>query len=436
MSLIVTLDDWETQPDYPAPLDCEGLGRGMRMLFNPALGALDLVTGRRWAANGNAGFASTDAGSVFTFDGVDDFFEFTGYPEISGNTGTLFLYCPIVGTNDINGCVLIGSQSPNAFAPQVNGNRINIPGPGYNTTGAINWFNTTNSSLVMAFGGTAAAQRAYFNGQDTGMVWSGSAPTAWGAGNKTIDLGRYPGGNPWDFQGTILIAGWTDVVWTENEAAIFHNSRGNAIYEPEDTLVWLPSAGGANNLVGATSAQDNAASDGAVNNLTVNPGFEAGDISWTKETGFAIVNDPANARTGSWVAKRNGGYGVPAALRSVLSACNPGEQYQAAGYIKFAPGSNGYGYMRFISYTAQGAVVDTAAGNMVSANSYGLSVASGVISATAANVRAEFVSSNFSTGTMYADDAALWLVPSSSAPATFNPAWARNSNGILTGAIQ
>lgn len=250
MSLIHLPRRRNPQPQGSVRINYNGLGKGLKMLFIPSLGAIDVVTGRVWSKNGDVTTGGDTRGRVFNFDGTDDYLSFTGYPELTSNTGTLFFWCPTVGGPDGFGCVLIGSSSPSVFAPQVLGTgAISIPGPGA-STGTIPWFNSSNSCIALSYGGTAATMKAYFNGKDSGLTWSGTDPNAWGAGNKTINLGRYPGGNTWDFSGSMLIAGWTDSVWGEAEARKFYLdpfsllvSQNRSIFFP-DSVVAPPPAGG------------------------------------------------------------------------------------------------------------------------------------------------------------------------------------------------
>ena len=82
------------QPLYPARIDYAGLGKGVRILFNPAVGAVDLVTGNMWTPGGNASVATGEKGSNFSFDGVDDYYAYAGYPELTGNIGTFLSGVP------------------------------------------------------------------------------------------------------------------------------------------------------------------------------------------------------------------------------------------------------------------------------------------------------------------------------------------------------
>ena len=66
---------FKAQPQYAAPIDREGLGRGAQFLFNPAVGPIDLVTGRAWALGGNAAVTVSQHGKAFNFDGNGDYLD-------------------------------------------------------------------------------------------------------------------------------------------------------------------------------------------------------------------------------------------------------------------------------------------------------------------------------------------------------------------------
>jgi hypothetical protein len=262
MSVIILPNRSNKQPQYAAPIDLAGLGKGIRILWNPAVGPADLATGRVWSASGNAAIARVQKGQVFTFDGADDYYGYTGYPEITANVGSFFIWCPTVGAPDTYGHALFGASSPVAFAHQINpGMQVHI-GSGPASTGSLpSWFNTRNRSLVLVSGGTAATCRAFLDGKDSGLTWSG-APVAWGPGNKNFNLGRYVGGTSWDFDGTILIAGHTEKVWGDAESRAFHDNPWQ-LFKASPKRRWK-SSGTIRYLTAETPAQANFGGKGAV----------------------------------------------------------------------------------------------------------------------------------------------------------------------------
>lgn len=243
MSVILLPQRFLSQPQYPAEIDHNGLGKGIQLLFNPATGPVDLATGRIWTAGGNASIAVEQKGKVFSFDGVDDYYAYTGYPEITGNIFTFFIWLPRVGPPDNYGHLYLGASSPLAYGYQVDEfSRITI-GTGSIGSGTLpGWFNSTNRSLIIVSDGTAAGTKAYVDGKDTGFTW-GSPPTAWGTGSKNFNIGRYVGGVNWDFDGSILSVGMTSVVWGAAEAKAFHENPWMPFKAPR-RLFPVPSSGG------------------------------------------------------------------------------------------------------------------------------------------------------------------------------------------------
>jgi hypothetical protein len=236
MPLITPRNRLVRQPQHVAPIDYAGLAKGIRILWNPATGPVDLVTGRIWTAGGNAAIVPAQNGKVFSFDGVDDYYAYTGYPELTGNVGTFFMWCPLVGIPDTNGHVLFGASSPVVSAYEIYPDlKVSI---GSNTPSSGNlasWFGTVNRSLVFVSGGTAANTKCYLDGIDSRLTWI-DAPKAWGSGDKNFNLGRYVGGNLRDFGGSILVAGFTDAVWGSAEARAFHENPWQLFRAPARKL--------------------------------------------------------------------------------------------------------------------------------------------------------------------------------------------------------
>lgn len=78
----------------------------------------------------------------------------------------------------------------------------------------------------------------------------------------------------------------------------------------------------------------------------VNANFEAGDTSWAKEGSWGIVNDPANAHSGSWVASRTISNGSSAAIRNIPQGTaaglpvNEGDRVFLSGWVKTSAGAS------------------------------------------------------------------------------------------------
>ena len=150
--------------------------------------------------------------------------EYTGYTELVGNVGTFFVWCPRVGVADTFGHVLLHGRVSVLNWFQITDARKVISFGQESGSAIASWFNTTNRSFVASSGGSAATLKAYFDGIDSGLVWS-TAPTSWDSGNKVFEIGRYDGGSQWDFNGSMLVVGYTTAVWGETEAKAFHQTQ-------------------------------------------------------------------------------------------------------------------------------------------------------------------------------------------------------------------
>ncbi len=319
MSVIILPNRFNKQPQYAAPIDYAGLGKGVRILWNPAVGSVDLATGRAWSKGGNAAIARGQKGHVFTFDGVDDYYGYTGYPELTGNVGSFFIWCPTVGAADTYGHVFFGASSPVVSGHQVTqGLQVQIGSSPPSAGTLSSWFNTRNRSLVLVSGGTAAKCRAFLDGKDSGLTWPG-APVAWGPGNKNFNLGRYVGGPSWDFDGTILIAGHTEKVWGDAESRAFHDNPWQ-LFKISPKKRWN-SGGTIHYLTAETQAQANFGDMGAV----TQDHALVGSASMQNGTGSAgpLIQDQALAV-------------APIAQTSTSSVAGPIEQDQVLAIVSNA----------------------------------------------------------------------------------------------------
>lgn len=262
MSAIILPNRLRSQPQQAAAIDYGGLAKGICILWNPAAGPVDQATGRVWTRNGNAAITHGHSGKVFSFDGTDDYYSYTGYPELNGNVGTFFMWCPVVGTPDTHGHVVFSASSPTAVYNQIYPDlRVTIGGNLPSSGTVPSWFNTRNRSIVFASGGTAATCKVFLDGKETGLTWSGT-PASWGAGNKNFNLGRYSGGTSWDFSGTILVAGFANVVWGEAESRAFHENPWR-LFKGATKKLWLGSSTTIS-LTGTIPAQSNGISSARV----------------------------------------------------------------------------------------------------------------------------------------------------------------------------
>ena len=298
----------KSQPQYNLPIDRGGLGKGIQILFNPALGPVDLATGRVWASGGGTNVAIGDKGKSFAYASAGDYHGYTGYPELTSNVGTFFMWCPIVGAPDTNGHVYFGASSPAVSGHQINQNGSIIIGTGSGgSSGTLSsWFNTANRSLVLVSDGTAAGCKAFVDGVDTGFTWN-FAPTAWGAGSKNFNLGRYVGASGFQFYGSMLCVGNTGAVWRAAEAKAFHDSKGFALYKAPARRLWVV-ANSVVNLAGANSPQANTASTGTISQIHVL--IEANSSQVSAASAAAILQNHVLADAKSAQANSDNGAGI------------------------------------------------------------------------------------------------------------------------------
>ena len=108
---------------------------------------------------------------------------------------------------------------------------------------AVTWFNTTDNSIVMVSAtGLAAGLKTYVRGEDSGHTWSGD-PSTFAAGAKNLYLGRYSSGESHNFQGSILVAGWTSKIWTAIQAKQFHDNPF-VVFRRTAQIYMFPTAAG------------------------------------------------------------------------------------------------------------------------------------------------------------------------------------------------
>lgn len=231
---------FKAQPQYAAPIDREGLGRGAQFLFNPAVGPVDLVTSRAWTPGGDASVVVSQHGKAFNFDGNGDYLEFTGYPEINSSAGTFAAWFPRVGIASGFGHIYF-VESTGAVYHQVQPSGTIYFGGSPSSASIPGWFNTTNRSLVLTSDGTAAGTQCYIDGKDSGLTWA-SPPGAWPAGNKTLRIGNYGGGSAWDTDGSMLSVLQESRPWAAVEAKTFHESQGKALFKALQRRLWYPVA--------------------------------------------------------------------------------------------------------------------------------------------------------------------------------------------------
>ena len=163
------------------------------------------------------------------------------------------------------------------------------------------------------------------------------------------------------------------------------------------------------NAINADKIQANSISTsklviGDMSILNRNSSFEEGDTQWTKDSPWAIVNDPANARTGSFVAQSVGT--AFAALRSsTVVPTNPGEAFTCDGWLKTSASNINDCWVRIVGLNSSGAEVWTSNGNVLvgPTTTYTRSVGTFVVPAGVVGVRVEAVASS-TGGTVWVDN--------------------------------
>lgn len=145
--------------------------------------------------------------------------------------------------------------------------------------------------------------------------------------------------------------------------------------------------------------------------LVNNRGFESGDVKWTKETGWSIVNDPANAKKGNWVAKWEGT--ANAALRNAVHIpVEPGDVIEASLQGKRSVGAASGVKVRISWLNSAEVEILVSPGNIVSGASYARSRVVATAPALAAFARIEAEVDAATTGnTIFADQFRAVLYP-------------------------
>lgn len=147
---------------------------------------------------------------------------------------------------------------------------------------------------------------------------------------------------------------------------------------------------------------------GDFTNQAKNAGFEEGDVSWIRETGWTIASDPSNARTGSWVARctHNG----PSACRNTqVVQTKAGEAFFVEAWIKHSSAAGTGSYVRLTGLDAADAEVSNQNANTIApaTTTYTRSFAAFTVPAGVVRVRAEVVSI-ITSGTTYVDDVRIF----------------------------
>ena len=239
---------WARQPQINVRPNYSGLGAGVQIMLLPFRGALlDVAAQVIWTPTNNAiSNKVTPSGMAASFDGVDDYFSYTGYPWITGATGTFFMWAEAIRALDTNGSVWFGTNTgANAYFHSASNIAYSF-GTQCTLTAIPSVANTSKTSLVFSAATTAGSGRYFQNGVTQSAPAAGT-PTAFAAGAKTFNFGRWNGGATWDVDADIVLAGFTNRAWGEDEAKAFHENPWQMFApEPRRVLFLGPAvAGGA-----------------------------------------------------------------------------------------------------------------------------------------------------------------------------------------------
>lgn len=184
--------------------------------------------------------------------------------------------------------------------------------------------------------------------------------------------------------------------------------------------------------VSATAKQ---AADGSAQ-LAGNLGFEGGTTGWTADNGrWSVVNDPANARTGSWCAKfTSTGSAVTDVFRNTRKfAVAPGDLVLVYGSLKASSGANGTAHWRISWLDSAGVQIGASSGNILSpATTYAQSRVTAAAPANSAYAQVNVVGTSISTGSWYADDGYVVVTPKNLDEVPDGPIYGRPIRESLT----
>lgn len=154
---------------------------------------------------------------------------------------------------------------------------------------------------------------------------------------------------------------------------------------------------------------------GDFTNLAENADFELGDVGWSfLGSGWSIVNNPAQAHRGSWVAQRTGA-STSSIENAFLVHAAEGDTFYASAFIKFVSGVGSGGRVRIYALNASLSLVGTFDGSLVPASttSYTASTLTAVMPANTSYMRVFVSGVSMTSGTMYADSVGLFRVAGS-----------------------
>ena len=135
----------------------------------------------------------------------------------------------------------------------------------------------------------------------------------------------------------------------------------------------------------------------------LNPSFEAGDFHWAKQNTWTVVNDPANARRGSWVAKSNAA-GDAAITNNARIPVGDGDVVSVTCWAKHVGSNATTRQLRVFAYNASNNIVGGFGSTGVVGTAYSQRRVQAVMPANTAYITVDFAVFGESAGSTYVDD--------------------------------
>ncbi len=218
------------------------LSEGLRILLLPVNGNIvDVINPRQVWSNGD----KTNIKRVVTKNGIGAGFNAragasswfsTGYENVSGKRGTFFAWMPRLGNPSTYGPAVI---SVGSLACQVGPSSEAFSFSALAGTLSGYSFNRVNTSLVFWASDTHCGAIADGNYSST----TTGATSVIASGSKTMRLGGYFNADwnldaGWNLDGDIVIAGYSERVWTLDDAKSFHENPWQ-IFKPKKQVIYF-----------------------------------------------------------------------------------------------------------------------------------------------------------------------------------------------------
>lgn len=193
----------------------------------------------------------------------------------------------------------------------------------------------------------------------------------------------------------------------------------------------------ASNQVSATNKLVEDGAESATRNTTtfpLNPGFEAGDKSWTKGAGWSIVSGNAARRFGSWAAIYNGGSAASLLTADVKQPCAAGDVVRWSAWGRSSGTTTGTMAVRLSWYSIADALLSSVTSPPISPSDV---YAQMRLTATApvgtAYCLGSVVVTGRTSGTWVVDDTFGAIFPASQDEVPDGSVFGRTNNDVLSG---